>query len=144
MEERARLDIGDAANGVGAGLAKEVSDEAKLTHSPLSREQGSAREDLGKDAADAPNVDSMAVAAVEAAAELGCTIPPRGDVVAPVCGGWFIDKGPSKSKVTDLELAVGINEDVLGLQVAMEDPSLMDKGQTSEELVEEDLRGKVR
>ena len=140
MEEGPCLDVGDAVNGADTGLPYQVGDEVELTHSLTSRKQGLASKGLGKDAANAPNVDSMAVAAVEAAAELWSTVPSRGNIVGPVCGGRFPDKGPSQAKVADLELAVAVGKNVLGLQVAVEDARLVDEGQSSEELVEEDLR----
>jgi hypothetical protein len=144
VKEGPRLHVGDAVDGADTGLPHEIGDELELAHSLASREQGLASQGLSKDAAYAPNVDGVAVAAIEAAAELRRTVPPRCYVVGPVGGGGLTDEGSCQAKVTDLELAVAVGQDILGLQVPMKNSSLVDEGQSPEKLIEKDLRGTVR
>jgi hypothetical protein len=79
------------------------------------------RQDLGEDAADAPYVDRGCVLGEEAAAELGGAVPARGDVVGPEHGrgSAVVERRPGESEVANLEFAIRVGQDVLGLEVAV-------------------------
>lgn len=79
--------------------------------------------------------------ALEAQHNLGRTVPSRGDVLRHVSGILLgVDgKATGKAKVADLELAVGVNEQVAGLQVSVEDVGGVDVLETAQDLVDEGL-----
>ena len=56
-----------------------------------------------------------------APAQLWRAVPPRGDVVRPEHGrrSAVVERRPREAKVADLQLAVRVGEDVLGLEVAV-------------------------
>ena len=77
-----------------------------MHHIP-ARKQGLAKQDLCKDAPDAPDVDGWGVLGEEGTTELGGSIPARRHIVCPEDCSWHvIEGGPGKAKVTDFELAV--------------------------------------
>lgn len=77
-----------------------------MDHIP-AREQGLAQQDLGKDAAYAPDVNGWRVLGKEGPTQLRGPVPPCRDVVRPEDGGWHVVEGwPCQAEVTHLQLAV--------------------------------------
>ena len=110
----------DLCNNLWRWRAKEVSDELQLIDNIPAREQGLAKQDLCKDAANAPDIDGWGVLGEERATQLRCSIPPRGHIVCPEDGGWHvIERRSGKAKIADLQLAVRVCKNILGLQIAM-------------------------
>jgi hypothetical protein len=75
--------------------------------------------------------------ALEAQHDLGCSVPPRSDVLGHVSGILLRVHGKtsSQSKIADLKFAVGVYEQIAGLQVTMEDVRGVDVLQTTQDLV---------
>lgn len=113
----------------------------------LSRKERLSGEELGEDAPNAPDVDGGSVLGEEGATELRSTVPAGGDIVSPEYGGGGVMEGDaSQAEITDLELAVGVGKDVLGLKVAVEDVGSVDVLEATQQLVQEELvmlRGQV-
>ena len=66
--------------------------------------------------------------------------PARRDIVGPEDGRrHVVERGAREPKVADLELAVGVGEDVFGLEVAVEDLCAVDVLEAAQHLVEEKL-----
>lgn len=66
--------------------------------------------------------------------------PAGSDVVRPENSCWHVIEGRTgQPKITDLELAVAICQDILGLEVAVEHLCSVNVLQPSEKLVEEEL-----
>ena len=69
-----------------------------------------------------PECDLYRVARLSRAPVLAWSLPSRCDIVCPEDGGWHVVEGWARqSKVTHLELAVSICQDVLWLQVSVKD-----------------------
>mmetsp|Transcript_8321 Transcript_8321/g.35290 ORF Transcript_8321/g.35290 Transcript_8321/m.35290 type:complete len:300 (-) Transcript_8321:27-926(-) len=110
-------------------------------HDVLPGEDGLTAQDLGEDAPDAPDVNRRRVLGEERPAQLGRAVPSRGDVIGPENGGRpaVVERGPRQSEVADLELAVRVGEDVLGLQVAVIHVRGVHVLEPAQKLVEEKL-----
>lgn len=113
----------------------------------FSREERLSGEELGEDTTNTPDVNGGSVLGEEGATELGGSVPAGGNVVSPEDGsGGVVEGDTSKAEVADLELAVSIGEDVLGLEIAVEDIGSVDVLEAAQQLVEEELvvlRGQV-
>lgn len=89
-----------------------------LVNFGVAREEGLAGSHFGEDAADTPHVDAGAVLA-SAEQDFGRAVP-EGDDLVGICAERDA-KGAGKTEVSDFEVAVFVNEEVLGLEVAVED-----------------------
>jgi hypothetical protein len=81
----------------------------------LPREQRLALQHLGKDAARAPDVN-FDVVLLPCEHDLGRAVVSRGNVA-----GHLRVLDTCKAEVADLEVAVLVDEDVAGLEIAMDD-----------------------
>jgi hypothetical protein len=70
--------------------------------------------------------------------QLGRSIPPRDHVLRHEV---LLSGRARQAKVADLEVAVGVQEEVAGLQVAVQDVGGVDVLEAAQQLVEEVLRG---
>lgn len=79
--------------------------------------------------------------ALEAQHDLRGTVPPRGHVLGHVASILLgVDgEATSQAKIADLELAIGVNEKVTGLQVTVQHVGRMDVLETAQDLVDEGL-----
>lgn len=104
-----------------------------------SWEDGLADEDLSQDASNAPNVRCFPVG-VGSQKDLRGSVPPSGyllsedDVVAVFVG----NHGPGESEVADLHGAVAVEDEVGGLEVAMDDLGRVEILHALDELVEDE------
>ena len=120
--------------GVG-GNAEHLQDEVELLDVVTSWEERFATEELAKDAANGPDVDGGAVHLL-ADEKLGGTVP-AGDDVLGLEAKFAIFAG--EAEVADFEVAVGIEEEVGGLEVAMEHMGGVDILEATKGLVDEVL-----
>jgi hypothetical protein len=100
------------------GGAQERHDHAQHLYVVLSLEQCLAAQQLRENAADTPHVDCASVVS-SSKEELRGTIPSRDDVAGQHALCW-VRGHASKSQVAYLEIAVGIHEKIVGLEVAMD------------------------
>ena len=79
--------------------------------------------------------------ALEAQHDLGGAVPSRSDVLGHVARILLRVHGetPGKTKIADLELAVGVDEQVAGLEVTVEDVGRVDVLEAAQDLVDEGL-----
>eukprot|EP00201_Polytomella_parva_P024627 CAMPEP_0175045920 /NCGR_PEP_ID=MMETSP0052_2-20121109/4731_1 /TAXON_ID=51329 ORGANISM="Polytomella parva, Strain SAG 63-3" /NCGR_SAMPLE_ID=MMETSP0052_2 /ASSEMBLY_ACC=CAM_ASM_000194 /LENGTH=115 /DNA_ID=CAMNT_0016309585 /DNA_START=565 /DNA_END=912 /DNA_ORIENTATION=+ len=102
--------------------------------------EGLPQKNLGEDAPDRPNIDGRGVLGVEGPAELGGSVPSGGHVIGPENGGGQIDHcGTRQAKIADLQLAIRVGQNVLGLQVAVEHLGGVNIFQAAKHLVKEKL-----
>lgn len=83
--------------------------------------------------------------ALEAQHNLGRSVPSCSDVFGHVSGILLgVDGEASRqAEIADLELAIGINEQVSGLQISMKDVGGVDVFETAQNLVNEGLEVSV-
>jgi hypothetical protein len=132
LADRKRADVlaraagGDAVVFVEAGGAEDVEDEGELVVVVPAGKERAGGEQLGEDAADGPDVDGLGVAR-EGEHDLRRAVPARCDVLghkpgfvarARVGGGA---DAAGEAKVADFEVAVGVDEQVGGFEIAMDE-----------------------
>lgn len=130
-----------------------MQDLVQLIHIIPSLEDRLPREELSKDAPHAPHIDRRAIVR-KAQHDLRRAVPPRGDVLrhealvgrAALLLGGAVGGGVAarEAEVADFELAVGVDEEVAGLEVAVEDVGGVDVFEAAEGLVDEGLEVGVR
>lgn len=83
--------------------------------------------------------------ALEAQHNLGRAVPSSGDVFRHVSGIllWVDREAARETKVANLELAVGIDEQVAGLQVTMQHIGRVNVLEATEDLVDEGLKVRI-
>jgi hypothetical protein len=83
--------------------------------------------------------------ALEAQHDLGGAVPSRRDVLGHVPRILLRVHGetPGETKIANLELAVGIDEQVAGLEIAVQDVGRVDVFETAQDLVDEGLEMRV-
>ena len=142
------------------GVPRIVKDLVELVDVVSALEEGTAAEELGEDTADGPDINcvyGLAMSgdgriceallltsfgvALEAQHDLRSTVPSCSDVFGHVASILLrVDRETSgQTKVTDLKLAVGIDQQVSGLQITMQHVSRVDILQTAKDLVDERL-----
>lgn len=113
-----------------------LGDEAHLVHVVASGEERLAVDELHEDAANGPDVDGGGVVGgVEQ--QLGRAVPPGHHVLRHhvALGG-----GARQPEVADLEVAVGVQQQVAGLEVAVDHVGGVDVLEPAKDLVQEVLR----
>jgi len=127
---------GDARPDVLGRGSKGPEDFENLVDFRVAREEGVAGDHLGEDAANAPDIDGDGVV-LAAEEDLRGAVPEGDDLV---CVGPDGDsKGPGEPKVGQLEGAVLANEEIVGLEVAVEDAACVAVVNALEHLVQEAL-----
>lgn len=96
--------------------AHDAEDANQLVLIGGAGEQRTARVHLRHDAAGGPDVDAGVVGA-RAEEDVGRAVPQRHDLVGE--GVDWDAKGARKTEITELELSLGVDEEVLRLQVTM-------------------------
>lgn len=115
----------DCVDHIIRGSAEELSDDGELVDVVLAREQRLALEHFCEDAAGAPDIN-LNVVLLPREHDLGGTVVPRGNVSGHL---GVLDTG--KAEVADLQIAILVDEDVAGLQVAMHDAGGVDVFQST-------------
>mmetsp|Transcript_17459 Transcript_17459/g.23554 ORF Transcript_17459/g.23554 Transcript_17459/m.23554 type:complete len:332 (+) Transcript_17459:378-1373(+) len=122
------------------GLANQVSDHHHLFLLSLRGKQGLAAYELGENAANAPNVDRRRVLS-PGEDDLGGAVPACGDVVreGSLRRHQGLDVGARKPKVTDLQIAVAVDQEITRLQVTMKNSARVNVLEPAQDLVQEKL-----
>ena len=80
--------------------------------------------------------------------DFGCAVPAGSDVFcheARLCAGWLCGlDGASETKVADLEIAVGVEEEIRGLEISVYDISGVEGLECSQGLIDKVLGVIVR
>lgn len=130
------------------GLAEMLNDEAELQVRDLGCEEGFSVEELSEDAAAGPDVDGGGVEVADEE-ELGGPVVAHGDVLGQVdafgwrvgSGRWLLlevlDAAPGESEVAELDVAVLVDEYVVGLEVAVHDACRVHVAHHAQQLVHE-------
>jgi len=124
---------GNRVNDVIRRGAEQLRNYRELVDVILSREERLALEHLSKDAASTPNVN-LNVVLLPREHNLRCAVISRRDIAGHL-GVLYA----GKAEITDLEITVLVDEDVAGLEVAMDDSGRVYVFQTTHNLVEEVL-----
>jgi hypothetical protein len=112
-----------------------------------AREEGTPSEELSEDTSNGPDVDCLGVH-LERQHDLGCTVPTgshifRHDANLLACGDAGLDAS-GQSEVANLEIAVGIEKQVGGFQVAMDNVGAVNRFEGAQSLVNEILTVIIR
>ena len=105
--------------------SQQLCDNRKLIDMVFSWEKGFALQHFCKDAACAPYIN-LDVVLLPGEHNLGSTVVSRRDIASHL---RVLDAG--ETEVTDLQIAVLVDQDIRGLQVPMNDSSRMDIFQSS-------------
>lgn len=107
----------------------------------VSREEGSPSQKFSENAANGPNIEGISVVGcIEY--DLGCSVPSSDDVFSESRSGLFV--AASETEVTDLEVAVLVEQQVARLEISMDDVRGVDVKAASEQLIHEVLAVVVR
>ena len=131
-------ELGDAGPGALGGGAHYTEDADDLVLVGCAGEQGPTRVHLGHDAAGGPDIDAGVVGAA-AEKDVGGAIPEGDDLVGEGVDGDA--EGAGEAKIAEFELTLGVDEQVLGFKVAVQDPVLVAEVDALEQLVHERLDG---
>lgn len=113
-ETMAHILAADRLDDIVRGRSEEFGDDGELIDVILAREQRLALEHLGKDTPGTPDVN-LHVVLLPCEHDLGRSVVSRRDVARHL--GIL---NPRQSKVTDLQVAVLVDQDVTRLEVAMD------------------------
>lgn len=123
----------DGVDDVLRGRAQKVGDDGELVDVVLAGEERLALDHLGEDAARGPDVD-LDVVLLPGEHDLGRAVVPGGHVAGHL---RVLDTG--EAEVADFQVTVLVDEDVAGLEVAVDDARGVHVLQASEDLVQEVL-----
>ncbi|KAM0859882.1 hypothetical protein ACQ4PT_046899 [Festuca glaucescens] len=127
--------VADEPQVVVGGGAYDLGDEPHLVHVVPPREERRPVDELHEDAPDGPDVDGRrVVGGVEQ--QLGGPVPPRDDVLRHHVA---LRRGARQAEVADLEVAVGVEEQVAGLEVPVDHVRRVDVLEPAQQLVQEVL-----
>lgn len=113
---------GDAGPVVFCGGADGLADHLDLVELVVAGHVRRAEDELCEDGADGPNVDGAAVVS-GAEEQLRRPVPAGDDVGSHVAMG--VGEAPRKTEIGKLDLAVGGDEQVVGLDIAVQDKVLV-------------------
>lgn len=114
--------------------AAELEDLGQLVDFVGALQEWLARQQLAEDAAHGPHVDGWAVF-VGAEEEFGRAVPEGHDQLGKL--GRWVAVVPCHAEIGDLEGAAVVEEEVGGLEIAVEDPVFVEVADTGDKLVEE-------
>lgn len=116
---------GNSVDNIIRRSAQELGDDGELVDVILSGEQRLALQHLGKDAPSAPDIN-LDVVFLPGEHDLGSSVISGGNVTRHL---RVLDSG--EAKVANLEIAVLVDEDVAGLEIAVDDAGRMHVLETS-------------
>ena len=132
--------LADTGPGALRRRAHEAEDLLQLIVVGRAGEQRPAGVHLRHDAAGGPDVDAGIVGA-GAEQDVRGAVPQRDDLVGEGIDGDA--KRPRQPEIRKLELALGVDEQVLRLQVAVQDAVVVAEGDATQQLLHEGLDGDV-
>mmetsp|Transcript_603 Transcript_603/g.2296 ORF Transcript_603/g.2296 Transcript_603/m.2296 type:complete len:371 (+) Transcript_603:176-1288(+) len=141
FEHRGREGRLDGLDVLRARASRDLHDAVQLVHGRGARKNRLARDQLPEDATHTPKVDAFGVRR-GAQQNLWGAVPARGDVI---CQNWVrgvidhLDDAARQAEVANLHLAVGVEEDVRGLDVAVQHCTAVHVLQGLEKLVDDVL-----
>ena len=109
-------------------------EERVPTRTLPARKQRTLKQQLGEQRAGTPDIHSGSVALL-AQQELRRSIPQSNDLVRVL----VLAHGASQTEIGDLQLALAVDQQVRGLEIAVNDAILVHKMQSGEELLRETL-----
>jgi hypothetical protein len=113
----------DGINVLSRWATSDFDDAVQLVHGACAGEHWLATQELTKNATDRPHVDTLGVLG-RAKKNLGCTVPTSSDVVGQhrVVDQFVLQRSDRarKTEISDLEEALGIEQQVAGLHVSMQ------------------------
>lgn len=128
--------LGDPRPGALRRRAHDAEDPDELVFVRRAGEEGPPGVHLGHDAAGGPDVDAGVVRAAPEE-DIRGAVPEGDDFVGEGVDGYA--KGARKTEIRELELAFDVDEQILGLQVAVQDSVRVAEIDAQEELVHEGL-----
>ena len=111
----------------------ELEDLENLIYLGVTHEEGTLLDQLSEDTSDGPHVHTKGVLLL-AEEDLGGSVPESLDLVGQCLDGNRECSG--ETKVADLDVALGVDQKILGLQVSVDDPLGMAVVNSTEQLVE--------
>mmetsp|Transcript_20246 Transcript_20246/g.41378 ORF Transcript_20246/g.41378 Transcript_20246/m.41378 type:complete len:239 (-) Transcript_20246:447-1163(-) len=135
------LGVGDGREVLLGGRPQHVDDQPQLVQVVTPGEERLAPDHLCEDATDSPHVDGRRVVLV-LHEQLRCSVPACHHVFceAHVLGLHVGVDRPRQSKVTDLQVAILVDEQVARLKVAVEHMCRMECMHASQDLIEKVLK----
>lgn len=133
-------ELGNARPRSFGGRAHDAEDADDLVLVGRAGEERSTGVHLGHDASGGPDVDAGIVGST-AKQDVWGAVPQRYNLVRECVDGN--SKGTSKTKVAELQHALGADQQVLGLEISVQDAVLVAKVNTLQQLVHEGLDGHV-
>ncbi|KAI9158770.1 Aspartate kinase FUB3 [Paramyrothecium foliicola] len=115
-------ELGDARPVVVGGGADGLADHLDLVQLVVAGHVGGAEDELGEDGADGPDVDGAAVV-LGAEEQLRGSVPAGDDVGRHVLVG--VGEAAGQTEIGELDLAVRGDEQVVGLDIAVQDETLV-------------------
>ena len=131
---------GDPRPGALRGRAHQPEDLLELVFVRRAGEERAACVHLGHDAAGGPDVDGGVVGA-GAEKDVRRAVPEGDDLVGEGVDGDA--KGAGEAEVSEFELALGVDEEVLGFEVAVQDAVVVAECDALQELVHKGFAGDV-
>jgi hypothetical protein len=98
--------------------SEDAEDLEDLVDLRVTREERLASSHLGEDATDGPHVDTSRVLATTKQ-NLGCAVPEGDDFMS--VGAERDTKGASQTKISQFQVALLVNEQILRLEIAVQD-----------------------
>ena len=132
-DELQRVLGADGVDDVLWRRAKQVGDDGELVDVVLAREQGLSLDHLGEDAARGPDIH-LDVVLLPCEHDLGCAVVTRRDVA-----GHLRILDTREAEIADLEVAVLVDQDVAGLEVAVDDARGVHVLETTQDLIQKVL-----
>mmetsp|Transcript_35640 Transcript_35640/g.57417 ORF Transcript_35640/g.57417 Transcript_35640/m.57417 type:complete len:443 (+) Transcript_35640:359-1687(+) len=141
LQHRGRKGRLDGVDVFWSRTACDLHDAIQLVHCRCSWEDGLPGEELPQNAAHTPQVNALRVRS-RAEQDLRRTVPARGHIVRQhwiLCVVLLLHNTPGQSEVADLHLAVGVEQNVRRLDVAVQHLSRMHELERLEELIDDVL-----
>lgn len=121
-----------------------MQDLVQLIDIITALEEGLATEEFSENTTNRPYVDGFGVT-LEAQHDFRSTVPSRSNVFGHVAGIFFRIHGETsgKTKITDLEFAISVDEEISWLQISVEHIGGVNVLETAKNLVDEGLEMRV-
>ena len=121
-------------------LPNQIGNHHHLFLLGLSGKERFSSNELSQNTTNTPYIDGSSVLA-PGKNDFRCAVPSRGNIVCQACRRCHqsVDIGTCQAKVTDFQIAVGVNQQISRLQITMQDSTGVNVFQTAKDLIEEKL-----